>query len=248
MEIQYFKEYSHSLGRDMEYKVYGSSGKPVLFIPCQDGRFFDFENYQMIDYFSEWIEAGQLMVFSIDTIDGETYSDTWGNAEWRINRHEQWFSYICNEIVPVIHRWCRDRNGCEPEGITVFGCSLGATHAVNLALRYPDIYTGCLALSGIYSSEYGFGTYMDDNVYMNSPVNYLANMPSDHEFVAKYNRNKIILCVGQGPWEIPDTTYRMKEIFEEKGINAWVDFWGYDVAHDWCWWYKQVQHFMPHLL
>ncbi len=39
MEIQYFKDFSPALGRDMECKVYGHAGRPVLFIPCQDGRF-----------------------------------------------------------------------------------------------------------------------------------------------------------------------------------------------------------------
>lgn len=47
METQYFKHYSPALGRDMECKVYGRKGRPVLFIPCQDGRFFDFENFRM---------------------------------------------------------------------------------------------------------------------------------------------------------------------------------------------------------
>ena len=45
METQYFREYSPTLGREMEWKIYGHSGRPVLFIPCQDGRFFDFENF-----------------------------------------------------------------------------------------------------------------------------------------------------------------------------------------------------------
>ncbi|MDD6144344.1 MAG: esterase, partial [bacterium] len=33
METQYFKHYSHELGREMEMKVYGHAGRPVLFIP-----------------------------------------------------------------------------------------------------------------------------------------------------------------------------------------------------------------------
>ena len=71
METQYFKFYSPALNRDMECKVYGHAGRPVLFIPCQDGRFFDFENYKMADVWSPWIESGQVMVFSIDTIERE---------------------------------------------------------------------------------------------------------------------------------------------------------------------------------
>ena len=38
MEMQYFKDYSPALGRDMECKIYGHAGRPMLYIPCQDGR------------------------------------------------------------------------------------------------------------------------------------------------------------------------------------------------------------------
>ena len=34
MEIRYYKHYSDHLHRDMEFKIYGHRGKPVLFIPC----------------------------------------------------------------------------------------------------------------------------------------------------------------------------------------------------------------------
>ena len=45
MKVEYYKEYSHILNRDMEFKVYGHSGQPILVFPCQDGRFYDFENF-----------------------------------------------------------------------------------------------------------------------------------------------------------------------------------------------------------
>lgn len=76
METQYFKDYSPSLGREMESKVYGHAGRPILFIPCQDGRFFDFDGFSMTDTWSPWIESGQVRVMAIDTIDKETFSDT----------------------------------------------------------------------------------------------------------------------------------------------------------------------------
>ena len=59
MEMQYFKDYSPALGRDMECKIYGHAGRPMLYIPCQDGRFFDFENFHMNDTLAPWIDAGQ---------------------------------------------------------------------------------------------------------------------------------------------------------------------------------------------
>lgn len=249
METQYFKQYSPALGRDMECKVYGHAGRPVLFIPCQDGRFFDFENFKMTDVWAPWINAGQVMVFSIDTIDRETWSDKQGDPFWRIRRYEQWIAYITDEMVPFLRSMVNERNGWQGEpGVLVFGCSLGATHAANLFFRRPDLFDRLLALSGIYNADYGFDGYMDEVVYRNSPVHYLANMPEDHPYIELYNRKKGVICVGQGPWEIPDTTRQMADICARKGIHVWVDFWGWDVAHDWDWWYKQVAYFVPYLL
>ena len=89
---------------------------------------------------------------------------------------------------------------------------------------------------------------MDDLVYQNSPVHYMRNLPKDHYYIDIFNKQKAVICVGQGDWELPDTTKELKYIFEEKGINIWVDLWGYDVKHDWDWWYKQVVYFLPYLL
>ncbi|MGN1020396.1 MAG: esterase family protein [Aristaeellaceae bacterium] len=248
MQTYYTKWYSPSVGRDMEIKVYGHGGRPVLFIPCQDGRFYDFENYKMTNAWEPWIESGQCMVFAIDTLDKETYSAK-GDAYWRIRRHEAWFAYITGEVVPFIRKLTNERNGWEGyPGVIAFGCSLGATHAVNLFFRRPDLFDGLLALSGIYTSDYGFHGYMNEDVYRNSPVDYLSGMPKDHPFIEQYNRHKGVIVVGQGPWEIPASTFRLKDICEEKGINVRFDIWGYDVKHDWDWWYKQVAVHVPHVL
>lgn len=249
MEVQYYRQYSPALGKDMECKVYGHAGRPVLFIPCQDGRFFDFENFKMTDAWAPFIESGQVMVFSIDTIDQETWSNKNGDPYWRIRRYEQWINYITDEMVPFMRTMVNERNGWTGyPGVLVFGSSLGATHAANLYFRRPDLFDRLLALSGIYTAEYGFGSYMDGVVYQNSPVNYLANMPTDHPFIDQYNQKKAVICVGQGDWEIPDSTRHLQSILNSKGIHAWVDYWGYDCAHDWPWWYKQVAYFVPYLL
>ncbi len=249
MLVEYYKQYSPSLHRDMECKSYGHAGRPVLFIPCQDGRFYDFENFHMTDAWAPWIDSGQVMVFSIDTVDAESWSDKSGNARRRIERYEAWIRYITDEMVPFLRQAVNQRNGWTGyPGVMVFGCSLGAAHAANLYFRRPDLFDRLLALSGIYTAEYGFGTYMDDLVYQNSPVHYLANLPPEHPYIDLYNRKKAVICTGQGPWEMPDATRRLHDILRAKGINAWVDYWGYDCSHDWDWWYRQVAYFLPYLL
>jgi esterase/lipase superfamily enzyme len=75
-------------------------------------------------------------------------------------------------------------------------------------------------------------------------------MSPDHPYIQMYNQKDIILCVGQGAWENEGirSTGSMQNIFREKGIHAWVDFWGYDVNHDWPWWKVQTRYFLPYLL
>ena len=242
MEIRYEKRFSPALGRDMEHKVYGSAGKPVLYIPCQNGRFFDFENFGMLDAWAPFLEEGKAQVWSVDTMDAETWSDKGGNPYWRIRRHEAWMRYLSEELGPEILR----ETGAD--ALMAFGASLGATHAANLYFRYPQLFDTLLALSGIYNADYGFDGYMDEPVYLNSPLHYLPNMPADHEFLPLYRQHKAIFCVGQGAWELPDSTRELQRVLLDKGIPAWVDYWGYDVAHDWPWWFRQVAYFVPTLL
>ena len=64
MNIQYFKEYSRHLNRDMEFKVYGQGGKPVLVFPCQNGRFFDWEGFGMLETLGDYLEGGKIQLFT----------------------------------------------------------------------------------------------------------------------------------------------------------------------------------------
>lgn len=100
MEIRYEKHWSGWLNRDMEFKIYGSCGKPVIFIPCQAGRFWDFESFKMVDYWAPWIESGKCMVFSIDTIDNESWAAIGADNRWRIENHE-------SGITTWWTNWCR---------------------------------------------------------------------------------------------------------------------------------------------
>ena len=98
MKIEYHKHYSGFLGRDMEFKVYGHGGRPVLFIPCQAGSFVDFENFKMLDYWAPFIEEGKCMVFSMDTVDNIAWAAKGADCRWRTENHEKWYNYVVEEL------------------------------------------------------------------------------------------------------------------------------------------------------
>lgn len=253
-EIQPF--YSCSLQREMPVRVYGHWGKPILYIPCQNGIARDFEGFGLSEVLEPWIDSGRCRVWAVNTVDAESWSDLGGDPGQRIRRHEDWIRYLARELAPYI----LSRSGSDGSlsadgfaqgpgaGIMSFGCSLGGSHALNLYLRFPELFDRCLALSGMYHASYFFGDYMDSQVYQNSPVDYLANMPADHPYIEKYKKNRAAVCTGQGPWEEPWSTRALEQHFQGLGIPAWVDYWGWDVSHDWPWWRRQLAYFLPYLL
>lgn len=249
MEIRYFKHWSSHLNRDMEFKVYGHAGRPIMFIPCQSGRFYDFENFHMVDHWAHWIEEGRCTVYSIDCIDDETYACFGGDYRQRIEQHERWYNYVIEELVPYIRHLSGERNGYD-QGIMTFGCSMGAMHAANIFFRRPDLFNAVFAISGLYDSKEYFGDYMDEILYRNTPVEYLRNMPDDHYYKGMYNDRQMLFVVGQGAWEdvLLSSTRWLEQVMRDKGIHAQVDYWGYDVNHDWPWWYKMVAHYAPRFL
>ncbi|MFQ9633577.1 MAG: esterase family protein [Coprobacillus cateniformis] len=251
MKKEWFKEYSECLNRDMEFMVYGHAGQPMLVFPSQDGRYFDFENNGMIATIEHLIDQGRIQLFCCDSIDQESWSAKGADNRHRTYIHEQWFYYIVNELVPRIFEINYYGNGeSYARGIYTTGCSMGASHALNFMLRKPDIFIGTIALSGYYDSDLFFDNYHDEILYRNSPIQYLHGMNYDHPYVEMYRHSHIVLCTGQGAWEddMIRSTARMKELFEYKDIPAWVDFWGYDVDHDWPWWRIQFPYFIERVV
>ena len=86
MVKNYYKEYSSNLNRNMEFNVYGYAGLPVLVFPAQNGRFFDFENFGMLENVRDLIDSGKIQLFCCDSIDSESWSNENGDPRFRICR------------------------------------------------------------------------------------------------------------------------------------------------------------------
>lgn len=244
MQIEYIREYSPILDREVELKRYGYSGKPVLVFPSQDGNCNQYEEFGMIDVLSDFIEQGKIQVFCVGSVDLESWSDLNGNPRYRIEMQERWFEHICYEMVPRIQyiSWRSD--------IIVTGCSMGGSHAGILFFRRPDLFDTLISLSGQFDARMFFGNYMDDLVYNNSVVDFLKDMPWNHPYLDLYRQKNIIICIGQGAWEgeLLPSNRELDRILCEKQVPAWFDYWGFDVAHDWPWWRIQIRYFMEHIL
>jgi esterase/lipase superfamily enzyme len=236
MNREYHEGQSGHLGRSMELLGFGHAGMPVLVFPTSGGRFFDFEDRGMVAALAGRIDAGELQLFCVDSVDRES----WYNREIapgrRVARHMQYEAYILHEVVPFIREKNRDPR------LLALGCSFGGYHAVNIALRHPDLFSGFFSMSGAFDLTVFLQGYYDENCYLNLPTHYLPRL-EDPWFLDRFRTNLYVLTTG---WydQCFAQNHQLDRIMSEKGIPHQFHVWDAPNAHDWPTWRRMVQQYL----
>jgi esterase/lipase superfamily enzyme len=194
---QHHKWFSPHLGRDMELLVFGHAGAKVLVFPTREGRFYDYENWGLVDALRHSIDGGYIRLFCVDAVDSESLYCRCAPPPARLERHRQYESYILHEVIPFM------LSGNGVPSLILHGCSIGAYHAINLALRHPSLFCKVVALSGRYDLtrrigpfEDLFDGYYDQDVYFITPAHFLPNL-NDPCLLDEIRRIDITLAVGE---------------------------------------------------
>ena len=236
MRREYHKWYSHRLGRDMEMLVFGHGGLPAIVFPTSCGRFYEFEEFGMIDAIRWKIDSSQVQLFCVDSVDAESWYNRDVPPRWRIARQVQYEDYILAEVLPLTQRM-----NWSPKRITM-GCSFGGYHAADIAFRHPDVFTGFLSMGGAFDTTNFLRGYHDEDVYFHQPMQYLHNM-HDPWFLDRYRQNTYVLATGE--WDIcRGANERMAGLMRAKGIPCKLDVWGEHSMHDWPEWKKMIQTYL----
>ncbi|HYC30002.1 MAG TPA: alpha/beta hydrolase-fold protein [Chitinophagaceae bacterium] len=239
MERNLFGWHSPSLNKEMPIVTYGYYGFALLLVPTAAADYLEYERFQLIDSLRPFIDGGKLKVYSINSINNESWLNNEIDGAQKAIRHQQFNDYVINEVVPYI------RNTSSQETpIYVCGASFGALHSANLFFHRPDLINGCIAMSGVYNlMEYTKG-YYDENVYFNSPMHYMPNL-TDHNVLEQIRRSSHIhIFSGSGPYEDPNSSKEFASILYNKGIWYELDIWGQEWAHDWPTWRAVLPHYL----
>ena len=232
------------LGKDMHVNVYGKKGLPVVMFPTLAASPESLEDAGVVDELAEYLDSGIIQLFCTETVDQESWAAD-GDPKERARRQETYYHYVVDELVPLVHKV--SKSTARP---LAMGCDMGATHAAIALLRRPDLFQGCVCLSGSYDARRYFGDWMDATLYDNTPNAFLPQMPLDHPYVAVYNQRQLLFCTGQEASEADSLrcTREMDANLVRLGVEAWCDYWGGDVTHGWYWWKKQLRYFLPIVL
>jgi esterase/lipase superfamily enzyme len=231
--------FSPSLQKEMPIATYGDFGFALLLIPTAAADYLEYERFQLIESLSGFINEGKIKVFSIDSINSESWMNQSIEPSWKSARHQQWNQYVFDEVIPFIKQ-----NTSNETPIIVCGASFGALHSMNLFLKRPDLINGVIAMSGVYDlTEYTKG-YYDDNVYFNSPMHYMPNL-NGHAILEQIRASKHIhILTGNGAFEDPASAGKFAHILYEKGIHYEFDNWGPGWPHDWNTWRAMLPQYI----
>lgn len=231
--------YSHSLQKEMSVAVYGHYGFSLLLIPTAAADYLEYERFKLIESLSPFINSGKMKIFSVNGANNESWMNDNIEPMQKSIRHQQFNSYVFEEVIPFIH----DSSG-KSTPIISCGESFGALHSMNLFLKRPDLINGVIALSGVYDlTEYSKG-YVDDDVYFNSPQHYIPNL-TDHRILEQIrSAYPIYIFSGSGPHEAPYAGRDFATLLYQKGINYELDIWGPAWPHDWHTWRAALPNFI----
>ena len=224
MNREYHRWFSPHLQRDMELLVFGHAGARVLVFPTRDGRFYEYENLGLVQTLSGRIEAGELQLYCVDSVDWESFYCFWCQPADRLRRHICFEEYILHEVMPLMNQM-----NAHPRTIS-HGCSLGAFHAANIAFRHPERFHKLVAFSGRYDLTVNVESFRDlldghydVNTYFHMPTHFLSGLEEAGRLEA-LRRMDIILAIGAEDPFLPNNQH-LSGILSGKSIPHQLHVW-----------------------
>ena len=233
MNERYIRWWTPHLSREFEMLAFGNGGGvPFVLFPTSFGRHTQNKDFGLVDAIAGFVDSGKITIYCPDSADLDSFYNKKIHPADRIITHMAFERVIVHDVFDLARRECGTHR------VMVCGASLGAYHAANIAFRYPDAVSHLISLSGAFDISSFFDGYYDDNIYFNSPYDYLPNTSDPW----KYNHMGII--IGTGEWDnTRHESYRLSETLNAKGIQHWLDD-GKWRGHDWNYWRDMLPYYL----
>ena len=238
MKEAYYKWHTQYLDREFEMLVFGHAGFPVILFPTSKGRFYQNKDFKLIESAAWFVDNGLIRIYCPDSVDEDSWYNFSIHPADRVNTHNGYENVIIHDVVAM----ALQESG--QSRVATAGCSFGGYHAVNLALRHPDLAGYAFSMGGAFDINQFIDGYYDDNCYFHNPLDYMPNL-SDPWYLDQIRQMGIVL--GTGEWDFcMDDNIRLSHILNSKGIAHWLDMRS-GAGHDWPWWRDMFPHYLSRI-
>jgi len=214
---------------------WGHFGQPVIVFPTAGGDAEEIERMHLVGSVKELIDAGQIKLYSVDSVAGAAMLKREGDARHQMWLQNQFQQYLRHEVVPAI------RTDCSSPDVEIWtaGASIGAFHSVSMVCRWPDVFAKAIAMSGTYDIRRFFdATEFTDEFWVSSPLHFVPTLGGMH--LDKLRERFVLLVSGEGRAEDIGESWNMAKVLGSQRIPNLVDSWGKDWHHDWPTWRKML--------
>jgi esterase/lipase superfamily enzyme len=218
---------------------WGHFGAPLLLFPTAGGDFEEVERFELVNAVREFVEAGRVKVYSIDSVAGNTWLSHAAAPDYCSHVQNLFDAYIYEEVVPHIRRDCAS----DAIELLTAGASIGAFNALASLCRHPDCFRLAIGMSGTYDLSKYLQGHFNQDFYFSSPLHYLPSL-GDSPQLTRLRERFVLLASGEGDYEDPGESWRLAAILGSKGIPNRVDLWGGGHHHDWRTWRAMLPRYL----
>lgn len=229
--------FSSRLGKDMQFQHFGDRGAPVIVFPTTLGNHYEFSDRNMLDPLAWKIEEGLIQIFCVDSINNQSWYNNQIHPHEKVRRHVLYEDYLIHEFLPSV----RHKTGVN-EAI-LFGCSFGGFHAINFALKHPELVSRAISLSGSFTIEGFLNGYYDDLCYYNNPAHYMQHL-NDPFYIDKYNSTCELNLVTSDLDPCRERNEFFHTLLSKRGIRHNYFYWDNHVGHDWPYWQRMIPNYL----
>lgn len=190
MNEEYHKWNSYYLYGEYEMLVFGQRGYPVIFFPYSRGRYYQLKDSGFMNAASGILDSGNVKIYCPDSADSQSWYNYSIHPADRVKTHNGYENLIIKEVID----FAKHESGREKVGVA--GCCFGAYHALNIALRHPDLVDSVICLGGTYDIKRFIYGYYDDNCYFNGPLDFLPGL-EDEWYLERMRQMNINFGIGE---------------------------------------------------
>lgn len=230
MEREYVRRWSRALGREMELLRFGHDGRPLVAFPTSMGRFFQWEDFGLVGALATRLAAGELQLWCLDSVDGESWLAPERPPPERVERHLEYERYVLEEVLPDV-----------PAPPVLVGPSFGAFHTVLFCLRRPERFAGWIAMSGVFDSGRWLDGYQSEETYLTNPFAFLPGL-ADERSQALREMGVRVVATGSDDPNVSDSV-ALAEQLRAKDVDVRLDLWP-GRQHDWPCWRRMLDEYL----
>jgi esterase/lipase superfamily enzyme len=220
---------------------WGTFGAPVLVFPTAGGDAEEIERFDLVGACAELLEAGQVKLYSCDSVNGRALLVGEGSVRHREWLQRQFLEFVRHELVPAI------RADCQSEDVEIIaaGSSIGAFNALACICRFPDVFRAAVCMSGTYDLRRFYDGDVGDDFAWSSPLAFVPHLHGHPLDVLR--RRFVLLASGQGPNEDIGESWAAANVLGPMGVPNRVDQWGPEWSHDWPTWRAMLPLYLREL-